>query len=249
MHTRRGLAFFFAALIIARSTIAAAADVAPAAPAPHIANAATAALDSPVPTAVPASAMVRLDAPAGATLEVRTPTAWVPICTAPCDMQLSTLDRYRVAREVRPSSEFTLAAPRPDERVVIHVIPASQGRFVAGIVATSVGGGATLAGLLIWAEAAVCGNGNECASPASPSLEAAGIGIAVAGVVTLITGLALTVPNVHSRTSQETAPSPRASGPSLHLGAALGPVTDDPIRGLAASLPRPMSSPVFAVSF
>jgi hypothetical protein len=253
MGARHCLSFLTVALVAATSSFAAASstDVAVAPPTASTSTAITVSLTppTPLPTSLLGSALVHLDAPPEATLQARTSTAWVPVCAAPCDIQVSTMDEYRIAGAGRPSSAFTITAPPPGERVVVHLDPASSGHFITGIVLTSIGGGATLVGFLVWATAAVCGNGNECGAPASATQEAAGVGIAVVGVVAFVSGLALTIPNTHSDTTEELQPSPQPAGPRLHSGEARAPIFDDATHGIGSSLPKTMSTPLFAVSF
>jgi hypothetical protein len=77
-----------------------------------------------------------------------------------------------------------------------------ESAYVGGIVLGSAGGVAIVGGLLVWLANAVCGNGNECASPGSPTAETAGLAVAGVGLAAVVGGIVLTLSNPRSELTQ-----------------------------------------------
>jgi hypothetical protein len=188
-------------------------------------NATTARAEAPagVASAPPArpTALAQVDGPPSLRLELRNPpSAWTPVCPLPCLEPVPLGVEYRVTGNgVRSSSVMELVAA-PGQRVVVEArAGGSQGAYVGGIVLGSAGGVAILGGLFVWLANAVCGNGNECASPGSPTAETAGLAVAGVGLAAVAFGIVLTLSNPRSELTQRlvntVAAPPAMEGPKL----------------------------------
>lgn len=193
------------------------------------------------PTAPEARRLVHIEAPRQVALERQSsnPRVWIEVCSSPCDKYVSASGSYRIAGSgVRASRPFMLDAGT-EERVVIDVDPGSKGWFVGGIVITSIGGGATIIGLLL----ALVGSATKDLSGShDSSLETAGLTCAAIGALSTVAGLiALTSNSSSTATLSSVAPAPGGAdgstrAPTWHASTPTG-------------APKPFALPIFSATF
>ncbi len=132
------------------------------------------------------------------------------VCSAPCD-RLLPLDRmYRIRGEgLRDSKPFRLAGQN-GQHVIVHVNGGSSSAFVGGIVMTSIGPVALLAGLVVYAAGALqnftfdtSGSSAQSSSGDNTGLKTTGVVMMIGGVALVAVGIPLFVTNRRTKTEQE----------------------------------------------
>lgn len=108
---------------------------------------------------------------------------WVPVCRAPCDRDLDVRGMYRVSgRNVQPQ-RFVLDADN-GKNVTLHVEPGSRTVNVVGVVLTSVGIGALIAGVFVAFSGWI--NGDVTTAKVGGALSTGGATTAFAGLMVYI---------------------------------------------------------------
>jgi hypothetical protein len=176
-------------------------------------------------------------------LERRSGEEWKLVCTSPCDVRLPVDERYRIAGDdVRPSPVFSLAGHGGCVDVLAR--PKSSGLHAIGVVMTSLGGPMILGGLILELEGALMTENDTRSAPTS-SFSYGGAALALFGVATLSTGLAILISNRHTKIAlQGSEPAKHEAGtPWLRTSTWRDASTDE------RALPTPQVFSIFRTTF
>jgi hypothetical protein len=179
-----------AALILSAGP--AAADEPAAPPAAPAAPAATAPSDGK-------SVLLHVKSPSDAT--VKNADTGEVVCTAPCDQKVPEAGRFQIVSG-RPTQVFALS-PEGD-KATLSVRPASNTKFWLGVGATGLGTGLAAAGaaVLVYAvghKTPIAGGDGTDTSTAYTDRMSLGAGLAIAGVVAGVIGVATIISNARSK--------------------------------------------------
>jgi hypothetical protein len=172
---------------------------------------ATAATSAPAAaaTAAPASTVwVHIDAADDVRLQQdrTSDDDWMTVCSAPCDIPLSTAYYYRiVGGGLKASGDFTLHA-QPGQRETLDIHGASKGWFLVGVIAIPAGLLVGYVGLIVGAFGTLVSTASTASGQSSPGAsDAAGVGWTMFGVglAAAAGGLILVIANWKTSVTQE----------------------------------------------
>jgi hypothetical protein len=170
---------------------------------------------------------------------------WRPVCSGPCDMELSLRAEYRIAgRGLRKSAPFELEA-RPGERIEIDVKVGTTGGLVGGIILVSTGPVVGLIGLALVAVANADQQTAQSLGQTSQDGTAKGVGVVlgIGGLAMTLGGILMIVNNGHTHLSQEPL---RAGPPENDAWLRLPTFREDRTK---AALPQTFDVPLFHTTF
>lgn len=180
---------------------------------------------------------------------------WAPVCTAPCDRQVSTAYWYRIAGNgVRASSHFMLQGPIGAHET-LTVAQASNGKFIAGVVLAPVGGIVAYVGLVLGVFGTIAANSHTTTPNADgttttntvipPGVAAAGWTMFGVGAAAGIAGLVIAIFNWKTSVTQNTGVQTAALNEVWKMPA---PTWREPSPEQRAA-PPPLAAPIFTGQF
>ena len=172
----------------------------------------------------------------------------VDACAVPCDRELPLDGLYRIdGATMRSSSAFHLEGKRGG-RIVVRVSPHTRAAHATANTVSYWGAGITLGSVLYDVIVGLLGpappnDGGPASSPPSfVAAEAAGLVVGAVGLSLWICGLAASIGNFNSGTSQSSDPRPaKPEVPAPDRTVTLG--------GFQSALPRPAEFPVLQIHF
>jgi hypothetical protein len=191
----------------------------------------------------PSTVTLHVDSPYVVQVEHRNPddTAWAPVCTNPCDVEVPVVGQYRVkGRGVTTSTPITLTPQ--GSSAILQIAPGSKnkernGWFLVGGAATAI-----VVGAVLDAAAATQGTVAGEGGPGDPGTNSngrmnfylAGTTLIIAGLATAFYGGALAYANAHSTVRENDArPNPPARTPEVEVEASRDAVTREAEAALA----------------